>query len=170
MNKRHDRFLQATMPSADLVFNLARRLTHSMADAEDLVQETYTRAWAAWADGRRPRKAAPWLATICLNLGRDRLRRTATRAETGWEPGFDPPGSADVESEAVNRSVIEAALRRLPAEQRIAVILMDLCGFTAAEASIITEAPRDTVLARVHRGRKKLAQAAAEVKPNAPRS
>ncbi|MEO3853998.1 sigma-70 family RNA polymerase sigma factor [Acrocarpospora sp. B8E8] len=133
MNPRHDRFLQATMPAADLVFNLARRLTPSAPDAEDLVQETYARAWAAWIDGRRPRKAAPWLATICLNLGRDRLRRTAAHAETTWQAGFDPPGPADVAEEAVNRSTIETALRRLPQEQRIAIVLMDLCGFTAAE-------------------------------------
>lgn len=166
------------MPAADLVFNLARRLTHSASDAEDLVQETYARAWAAWIDGRRPRKAAPWLATICLNLGRDRLRRTATHAETPWQTGFDPPGRTDVENEAINHSTVETALRRLPEEQRIAIVLMDLCGFTAAETAIITEAPRGTVLARVHRGRKKLAQAVCaaeepatiqEVKSDAPR-
>ncbi|MBE1565936.1 RNA polymerase sigma factor [Nonomuraea africana] len=170
MSKRHERFLRATMPAADLVFNLARRLTPAQADAEDLVQETYARAWAAWIDGRRPRKAAPWLATICLNLGRDRLRRTATHAETFWQPTFDPPGQADVENEAVNRSMVEAALRRLPEEQRLAVILMDLCGFTAAEVAIVVGSPRGTVLARVHRGRKKLAQAVQEVKSRAPRS
>lgn len=165
---RHDRFLQATMPAADLVFNLARRLTRSTADAEDLVQETYARAWAAWIDGRPPRKPAPWLATICLNLGRDRLRSTATHAETAWQPGFDPPSQADVENEAITHTVIEAALRSLPQEQQIAITLMDLCGFTAAEVAHITQTPRGTVLARVHRGRKKLARAVKEVKPDAP--
>lgn len=91
------------MPVADLVHNLARRLTERRADVEDLVQETYLRAWAAWADGRCADRVAPWLATICLNLGRDRLRRTATHAETGWDEAFDPPGSADVEAEALGR-------------------------------------------------------------------
>ncbi|WP_188196624.1 RNA polymerase sigma factor [Nonomuraea sp. SYSU D8015] len=170
MSGGQERFLRATMPAADVVFNLARRLTPSPADAEDLAQETYARAWAAWIDGRRPRKAAPWLATICLNLGRDRLRRSATHAEVPWPPGFNPPGQADVASEAITHCVIEAALHSLPEEQRIAVILMDLCGFTAAEVAAITGAPRGTVLARVHRGRKKLAQAAVEVKSGAPRS
>ncbi|MFI0419721.1 RNA polymerase sigma factor [Spongiactinospora sp. 9N601] len=170
MSGGHERFLQATMPAADVVFNLARRLTPTHADAEDLVQETYARAWAAWIDGRRPHRAAPWLATICLNLGRDRLRRSATHAEVAMPKGFDPPGRADVAGEAIDRTVIEAALHRLPAEQRIAVILMDLCGFTATEAGAITDAPRGTVLARVHRGRKKLAQAAVEVNSGAPRS
>ncbi|WP_327586966.1 RNA polymerase sigma factor [Nonomuraea sp. NBC_00507] len=170
MSGGQERFLRATMPAADVVFNLARRLTPSAADAEDLVQETYARAWAAWIDGRRPRRAAPWLATICLNLGRDRLRRRATHAEVPLPPGFDPPGRVDVAGEAITHCVIEAALHRLPEEQRIAVILMDLCGFTAAEAAAITGSPRGTVLTRVHRGRKKLAQTVAEVKHGAPRS
>ncbi|MDP4510533.1 RNA polymerase sigma factor [Nonomuraea turcica] len=170
MSGGQERFLRATMPAADLVYNLARRLTPTAADAEDLVQETYARAWAAWIDGRRPRNAAAWLATICLNAGRDRLRRSATHAETLLPPGYDPPGQADVAGEAIAHCLIEAALHHLPEEQRIAVILMDLCGFTAAEAAAITDAPRGTVLARVHRGRKKLAQAVQGVKPHAPRS
>src|SRR5919201_5585245 len=68
-------FLRATLPASDLVFNLARRLVPDRADAEDLVQETYLRAWQAWRSGRPPRRVEPWLATICLNLGRDRARR-----------------------------------------------------------------------------------------------
>lgn len=158
-----DRFLQATLPAADIVHNLARRLTRSRADAEDLVQETYTRAWAAWSAGRRPDRVTPWLATICLNLVRDGHRRAVNRAETTtWEESYDRPGQIDVAAEAlgrVTRSHVETALRRLPEEQRIAITLMDLCGFTAAETAKITSAPRGTVLARVHRGRKKLAQA-----------
>lgn len=158
------------MPAADLVHNLARRLTDSRADAEDLVQETYTRAWAAWQDGRGPDRVEPWLATICLNLGRDRARRAATRAETPWDDTFDPPGPSNVESEAlarVDRVAIDAALRRLPDEQRIAIVLMDVCGFTAAVVAAITGAPRGTVLARVHRGRKRLAQSLEEVSRHA---
>lgn len=165
-------FLRATMPAADLVHNLARRLTDTRADAEDLVQETYTRAWAAWQDQRRPNRVEPWLATICLNLRRDRARQAATHAETPWDETFDPPGPSNVEREAfarIDRDMVDAALRRLPAEQRIAITLMDLCGFTAAEVATITGAPRGTVLARVHRGRKRLAQAIRqEVSRHAP--
>ena len=67
-----EEFLRATLPALDLVHNLARRLVPNRADAEDLVQETYLRAWQAWTAGRPPRRVEPWLATICLNLGRDR--------------------------------------------------------------------------------------------------
>jgi len=57
----------------------------------------------------------------------------------------------------IRRSLVHDALSRLPPEQRVAIALMDLSGFTAAEAARITGAPRGTILARVHRGRKKLA-------------
>jgi len=57
----------------------------------------------------------------------------------------------------VLRADAEAALRALPEEQRVAIVLVDLCGLTAAEAAAVTGSPRGTVLARVHRGRKALA-------------
>ncbi|WP_216214791.1 RNA polymerase sigma factor [Amycolatopsis aidingensis] len=171
MPEHGEEFLQATMPAADLVHNLARRLTTSRSDAEDLVQETYTRAWVAWQDQRRPARVEPWLATICLNLNRDRLGRASTRYEARWDEAFDPPGTVDVEAEVLGRldhAVVDAALRGLPEEQRIAITLMDLCGFTAAEVAGITGAPRGTVLARVHRGRKRLAESVRKVNRHAP--
>ena len=51
-----DDFLRATLPALDLVHNLARRFAPGRADAEDLVQETYLRAWQAWTAGRPPRQ------------------------------------------------------------------------------------------------------------------
>jgi RNA polymerase sigma-70 factor (ECF subfamily) len=127
------------------------------------VQETYLRAWAAWSSGRRPRRVEPWLATICLNAGRDRARRAATRLETpsATAATLDLPDSIDVAEAAigrVRRGLVERALWALPAEQRVAVALMDLGGLTAAEVARVTGSPRGTVLARVHRGRKALAR------------
>jgi RNA polymerase sigma-70 factor (ECF subfamily) len=81
-----DEFLQATLPALDLVHNLARRFGHERADAEDLVQDTYLRAWQAWTNGNRPQQVEAWLATICLNLGRDRLRRASKRLEVVGDP------------------------------------------------------------------------------------
>lgn len=156
-----EEFLRATLPALDLVHNLARRLTPDAALAEDLVQETYTRAWAAWVAGRVPRRVEPWLATICLNAGRDRLRRDGGRREVPWAEVAEPAARVDVEAEAirhVQRQVVERAMWSLPEQQRIAVTLMDLCGLSAAEAAAVTGSPRGTVLARVHRGRKALAR------------
>ncbi len=131
-----DDFLRATLPALDLVHNLARRLVPGRADAEDLVQETYLRAWQAWTAGRPPRRVEPWLATICLNLGRDRARRAATRLEVAVEALDDLPDATDVEAEAIahtRRAQVQRALWALPEPQRVAVTLMDLGGFTAAE-------------------------------------
>jgi RNA polymerase sigma-70 factor, ECF subfamily len=160
-----DEFLQATLPALDLVHNVARRFTRDRADAEDLVQDTYLRAWQAWTVGNRPRRAEPWLATICLNLGRDRLRRASLRSEVAIEPPHEPAADLDVEATAigrVERAQIERALWVLSEDQRIAIALMDIVGFTAAEVATITGSPRGTVLARVHRGRKALARLVGE--------
>ena len=156
-----DDFLRATLPALDLVHNLARRLVPGRADAEDLVQETYLRAWQAWTAGRPPRRVEPWLATICLNLSRDRARRAATRLEVAVEALDDLADATDVEAQAIahsRRAQVERALWALPEPQRVAVTLMDLGGFTAAEAAELLGRPRGSVLAWVHRGRKTLAR------------
>jgi RNA polymerase sigma-70 factor, ECF subfamily len=158
-----EEFQRLTLPALDLVHNLARRFARERADAEDLVQETYLRAWAAWSAGRRPRQVEPWLATICLNAGRDRARRASTRLETptAMAASGDLPDGVDVAEEAigrVHRALVDRALWALPTEQRVAVALMDLAGLTAAEVAKVTGSPRGTVLARVHRGRKMLAR------------
>ena len=167
-----EEFQRLTLPALDLVHNLARRFARERADAEDLVQETYLRAWAAWSLGRRPRRVEPWLATICLNAGRDRARRAATRLETPAASIVDLPDELDVAEEAIDRvqrALIERALWALPVEQRVAIALMDLGGFSAAEVAKITGSPRGTVLARVHRGRKALAHLVSEeVRRHAP--
>src|SRR5919106_6085816 len=73
VTKVHEEFLAATLPALDLVYNLARRIAAERDEVEDLVQETYLRAFEAWIRRRRPRKVEPWMATICLNAGRSRL-------------------------------------------------------------------------------------------------
>jgi RNA polymerase sigma-70 factor (ECF subfamily) len=156
----HEEFLAATLPSLDLVYNLARRMAAHRDEVEDLVQETFLRAFEAWVRHRRPRKVEPWMATICLNAGRSRLRRAWNREiPTDAEPVLPDPASVEDEvMREIRRSAVHDALSRLPPEQRVAIALMDLSGFTAAEAARITGSPRGTILARVHRGRKKLAQ------------
>jgi RNA polymerase sigma-70 factor (ECF subfamily) len=159
-SKIHDEFLSATLPALDLVYNLSRRIANRRDEVEDLVQETYLRAFEAWVRRGRPRKVEPWMATICLNAGRSRLRRAWNREiPADIEPlQPDPASVEDQVMGEIRRSLVHDALSRLPREQRVAIALMDLSGLTAAEVARITAAPRGTVLARVHRGRKKLAQ------------
>src|SRR5215467_2366849 len=76
----HEQFLRVTLRHAEMLHALARRLAPYPADAADIVQETYLRAYAAW--GRRhPDDTAAWLATICLNVGRDMRRRHARHVD-----------------------------------------------------------------------------------------
>lgn len=161
-SEAHDGFLAATLPASDLVYNLARRLMRSDEQVEDLVQETYAKAFEAWVAGKRPRKVEPWLATICLNAGRSVWRKASTRREVPSEilPSHEDE-TTDVEREAVaamRQELVHEALWQLPEEQRIAITLMDLDGFTATQVAKMTGTPRGTVLTRVHRGRKKLAR------------
>lgn len=156
----HEEFLEATLCHAGMLHALAARLAPHPADAADIVQDTYLRAYAAW-HRRRPRDTGAWLATICLNAGRDELRRHSRRLAASYHGPLpdlaDRADTADAALERIGSSQVTAALRALPEAQRIAITLMDVCGFTAAQVAAITGAPRGTVLARVHRGRKALA-------------
>jgi len=151
-------FLQMTLAHLDAVHALARRLVREQA--EDLVQETWLKAYASWPAGP-PRDPRAWLVTICLNTARSWYRRDASRPEVLREGAGDTEiSTADTAAEAVGRvraQAVHEAMWTLPEPQRIAIALMDLAGFTAREVAVLTESPRGTVLARVHRGRKALA-------------
>jgi len=156
-------FLNAFHEHLDRLHNLARGLTGSPQDAEDLVSETCLLALRGWRR-QAPDDPAAWFATICLNAARSSSRRRAARPVEIWADDWlaaQPDLEADTE-QAVMSSLdtlrVRAAMQRLPEVQLQAITLMDLAGYTAAQTSTILGAPRGTVLARVHRGRKALAR------------
>jgi RNA polymerase sigma-70 factor (ECF subfamily) len=157
----NEEFLKATLGAIDLVYNIARRVAPRREDAEDLVQETYLAAFRAWQARRRPQKIEPWLATICLNLARSSYRSRARRPrEVVWEELSTFPSDADAEDEALarlDRRSVHEALWKLGEQQRVAIALVDLAGFSTLEAARILRVPKGTVLSRLHRGRKVLA-------------
>ncbi len=154
-------FLDATMAHLDVVWSIARRMSTDPADAEDLVQETYARAWRGFADQGRG-DVRSWLVAICLNTARSELRRTRRRPLT-LVSGFDVDeheAPVDVCSDAlasVERQAVSRALAALPEAQRRAIVLVDIGGLSAREAAEIEGSPRGTILARLHRGRRQLA-------------
>lgn len=156
-----EEFLRATLGSMDLVYNIARRLVPRPEDAEDLVQETYLAAFRAWIEHRRPRKVEPWLVTICLNLGRSGFRHRARRpfeVELTEDGPADAAGSSEQAAlSAMDQQALHKALWSLPEPQRIAITLVDLGGFSTAEAARMMGSPRGTVLSRLFRGRRALA-------------
>ena len=156
----HRRFLNATLPHLDAVYNVARRLARDLALADDLVQETYLRAFKGFA-GYQGGSMRGWLVSICLNTARSEARRAQRRPGEALEANFEvASGDDDVSEEAMaslERDAIVRALARLPEAQRTSVVLVDVAGLTAAEAADLLACPRGTVLARVHRGRRRLA-------------
>ncbi|MCA1830871.1 MAG: RNA polymerase sigma factor [Actinomycetota bacterium] len=161
---RGDDFLEATLGAMDRIYSLARRLTREdRGAAEDLVQETYLHAFDAWTKHRRPDRVEPWLVTICLNIARSDFRAKRRRPDHVLVAEHDvgAHASSDVAGEAMtslDRESVRRALLSLPEQQRIAITLVDVCGLTAAEAARATGSPRGTILSRVHRGRKTLAE------------
>lgn len=139
----------------------ARRLTRNAADADDLVQDTYDRAFRHWNELREPRACRAWLFRIARNICTDQARRGAARPELRLVSRDDPLGPEPVvPAESVERMdarQLEAALTRLPDDQREAVLLCDLWGFRYDEIAEIMSCPLGTVQSRIARGRAMLA-------------
>jgi RNA polymerase sigma-70 factor (ECF subfamily) len=157
----HREFLEATLPHLPAVHNVARRMASEHTEADDLVQETYLRAFRAFP-AYRGGSVRAWLVAICLNAARSEARRA--RCRPGEARQAEPEaavGSQDVceaAVAAVEREAIVRALGHLPERQRTTLVLVDVAGLTAQEAADLMACPRGTVLARVHRGRRRLAE------------
>jgi RNA polymerase sigma-70 factor (ECF subfamily) len=153
---RDEEFGRAALSNVDMLYNLARRLTPTSREADDLVQETLVRALRGWRR-RPPAHVRPWLAAICL--------------DTAAQAGADLAGPSDTADAAMAHVVgdpVHRALWQLTEGEREAIALMDLCGFSAAQTARLTGVPRGTVLARVHSGHKRLAYLLAEVVSGEP--
>ena len=178
MGADHRVFLDATLPYLDVVWQVARQAAGGGQDAEDLVQETYLRAFAAFGSYRGGNIRA-WLAAICLNAARSQARRRRLRP---WEAAARPlpeelpavggagreaaPDVADVVIAGLDAQAVSRCLAALPEPTRVCIVLMDVAGYTAREAAEVLGCPRGTVLARVHRGRRRLAGLLAEAGVN----
>ena len=170
MGDDHRAFLEATLPYVDVVYQVARHACGDGQEPEDLVQETYLRAYAAFGSYRGGNTRA-WLAAICLNAARSEARRRRRRP---WEvpaqalldalplgradSGQAVPDVADLVIASLDAQAVSRCLARLPEPQRVCIVLMDVAGYTARETAEALGCPRGTVLARVHRGRHRLAQ------------
>lgn len=168
-------FEAEALPHLDAVYRFALRLTGGSApDAEDLVQETFLRAYRAWEQYTLGTSAKSWLFTICRNAflrQRERERRrdeiveeVARGADTpstpaGELPLFMPAAQDDPEGELfrsmIDDSILEA-IEHLPPDFRDAVVLSDLEGLSYAEIAAVLGIPVGTVKSRLFRGRRML--------------
>ena len=156
-----DEFADLAVSYLGAVTAYARRLTRSASDADDLVQDTYGRAFSHWTELRERRACRAWLFRIARNICMDHVRREAARPELRLVNRGDSLGSEPVVSaesvERMDAQQLEAALGRLSDEQREAVLLCDLWGFQYDEIAEIMRCPLGTVQSRIARGRALLA-------------
>lgn len=137
------------------LYRLARRSTSSAEDADDVVQEAMLSAHRGAAGFRHDAAVGSWLHRIVLNASRDRLRRNASRPT--WPlPDADLP-VADRSTGVETALMVGQALRRLPIEQRAAVVAVDMHGYSIADAAAMLDIAEGTVKSRCARARSKLA-------------
>jgi len=157
-----DEFAQLALSYLEEVTAYARRLCRTGWDADDLVQTAFEQGFQCFEDLEDPSHCRAWLFRITRNIHIDRMRRKQARPELRLvEPTDRLAPERVVSPEAVERLTaqeLEAALARLPEQQREAVLLCDLWGFRYAEIAAITDVPVGTVRSRISRARSELAR------------
>jgi RNA polymerase sigma-70 factor (ECF subfamily) len=162
----HQEFSTLAASYLEQLYNTAKRMTGDAQEAEDLVQETYQRAFQAWRQLKDPARCRAWLYQIMRRLFIDAYRRKRATPELvviegGYETD-DPLLALPVggfEEEAIRRLSVEEirrALSLLPEELRTALLLHSLEGFTYPEIAQILGCPVSTVRTRIARARQKL--------------
>jgi RNA polymerase sigma-70 factor (ECF subfamily) len=163
-------FERDAMPLLDQLYGAALRMTRNRADAEDLVQETYLKAYLAFGSFRPGTNLRVWLYRILTNTYIDGYRRrqrqpTCHRAEEITDSqlartaAYMSTGLRSAEVEVLDRlsdTDVKAALEELPEDFRMAVYLADVEGFARKEIADIMGCPVGTVTSRLHRGRSQL--------------
>jgi RNA polymerase sigma-70 factor (ECF subfamily) len=169
------RFEEEALALADQVYRVARRMVRTREEAEDLVQDTYARAFRSWQSYTPGTNLRAWLLRILTNLNLDRGRRVQRRpdetsldegdyylanrlAERGGEQALDQERVV----ERLSQDSIVNALADISPDFRDVVVLVDIGEFSYADAAQILDVPIGTVMSRLHRGRKLLRQKLAQ--------
>lgn len=167
---RAARFERDALPFLDQLYGAAMRMTRNPADAEDLVQETFVKAFSAFSSYTDGTNLKAWLFRILTNAFINTYRKkqrqplqTGTDDLDDWQmrhtQAYATGQLRSAEAEALDRlpnDLISTALAELPEERRVAVYLADVEGFSYQEIADIMETPIGTVMSRLHRGRKHL--------------
>jgi RNA polymerase sigma-70 factor (ECF subfamily) len=163
------RFEAEALPLLPGMYSAAYRLTRNAADAEDLIQETFLRAYRAYQQFEPGTNLKAWLYRILTNSFINSYRKKQREPQTvsdeevqDWylyskmaEDGMEPSAEAAV-LESLPDEDVQEALSSLPEQFRMAVLLADVEGFSYKEIAEIMGVPIGTVMSRLHRGRKAL--------------
>jgi RNA polymerase sigma-70 factor, ECF subfamily len=169
---RRARFERDVLPMLPNLYSAALRLTRNPADAEDLVQEAYLRAYRGFGGFAEGTNVRAWMYRILtntfINAYRKRQREPVTVQDDEIQDWYlyDKLGKTGVESSAESEVLdripdedVQRALEALPEGFRMAVLLADVEGFSYKEIAEILDVPIGTVMSRLHRGRKALQKA-----------
>ncbi len=174
-----DGFEQQVLPYLDQLYPAAFQLTKNASDAEDLVQETITKAYLAFHQFTPGTNLRAWLHRILANTFINSYRKkkrepaiapAADRDDWQSAPEALAPAVRSAEAEALDRlaeSEVLLALRDLPEDFRTAIYLADIEGYPYREVARIMGTPIGTVMSRLHRGREKLRDKLAGYGPKA---
>ena len=169
------RFEEEALDLADQVYRVARGLVSSKEEAEDLMQDTYARAFRSWRSFTPGTNLRAWLLRILTNLNIDRGRRVQRSPDMlSLEEERDyylydrleaSAGNSDEERviERLSQDDIVEALAEVPHDFRDVVVLVDIGDFSYADAAQILDIPVGTVMSRLHRGRRILKKELADV-------
>jgi RNA polymerase sigma-70 factor (ECF subfamily) len=165
-------FSELAMPYMGPLYSAALRMTRNPADAEDLVQETYLRAYRAFDSFQEGTNLKAWLYRILTNTFINQYRAAKRRPEQsdiedvedlylyrrlgGLEAAAAGRSPETEVLEGIPDAEVKEALESLPEQFRMAVLLADVEGFAYKEIADILDIPIGTVMSRLHRGRKQL--------------